>query len=330
VVSIVVPVYNSAAFLDEAVQSVLAQTFSEWELLLVDDGSTDESPILCQRYAEQDQRIFYHRKENGGQASARNLGISKARFGLIAFLDSDDRWLQDKLEIQLQEMITHHAGFVYAMVKELLPGNGPDRYQERDVKLHWKFGFFSGEDFFKQLYTGSGVTCSSVLVEKKLLDEAGGFDENPVLRGVEDWDLWLRICKTGMNVYGSEKVLVHYRIHGAGVHHQMVRMFTGKKKVYEKYDNDPRVPRLARLRQYRYVYRELMNYLAAEDRYDLIPETVCEFRQKDYYGWATVNQFLWVRILNIPAFLRWSKLLYYPAYWFEKIQYALFLSKDFR
>ena len=102
-VSVIIPAHNREAYLPTAIDSVLAQTFSDWELLVVDDGSEDSTPKIAQEYARQDSRIHYlrHSPRRGAQA-ARNAGIRASGGRWIAFLDSDDQWLPDSLEVRLQ------------------------------------------------------------------------------------------------------------------------------------------------------------------------------------------------------------------------------------
>src|ERR1700749_83796 len=101
-VSVIMPAYNSGRYLAESVRSVQAQTFGGWELVVVDDGSTDDTGEVARRLAEADARVRYVRRPNGGQAAARNTGLAEARGRLVAFLDADDLWLPEKLEAQME------------------------------------------------------------------------------------------------------------------------------------------------------------------------------------------------------------------------------------
>src|SRR5262249_23306047 len=104
VVSIIMPAYNAGKYIADSIQSVLAQTYSDWELIVVDDGSADNTASIVQQFVTRDSRINYFFQENGRLGKARNTGIKEARGALIAFLDSDDLWLETKLELQLQAM----------------------------------------------------------------------------------------------------------------------------------------------------------------------------------------------------------------------------------
>ena len=114
-ISIIVPVYNTELYLEETIQSVLRQTYQNWELLMVDDGSTDDSASICKAFTKQDPRIHYLYKTNGGQASARNLGIKKSKGDWLAFLDSDDLWTEEKLSSQIEEVKKYKPDFLYGL-----------------------------------------------------------------------------------------------------------------------------------------------------------------------------------------------------------------------
>lgn len=319
-ISIIVPIYNTEAYLAETIESVLAQTYSDWELLLIDDGSSDGSSFICKKYMDQDRRISYHFKSNGGQASARNLGIEKSNGNWIAFLDADDIWLPEKLANQLKDIDEKQPDFLYGM--------GYYYYPEKDEQLEsydWITGERSGDEFFQILYKSCAVNTNTVLVKKSLFDLVGLFNEDPIMRGTEDWDLWLRIAQKVDKVYGSSNRDVYYRIHGGGIHHQHIRMLTGKAAIYAQYDNDPTINRFKRLRQYRYIYRELMNHLWDEKRDKELKSTFKEFVKKDKYGFATLKQRVLFNIVPLSAFMYLSqKLIYRIGYRLERVTYFLF------
>src|SRR5215204_696893 len=103
-VSVIMPAYNAGRYIAESVRSVQAQTFGGWELVVVDDGSADDTGEVVRRFAAADARVRYVRRPNGGQAAARNTGLAEARAPFVAFLDADDLWLPEKLEAQLAVM----------------------------------------------------------------------------------------------------------------------------------------------------------------------------------------------------------------------------------
>lgn len=322
-ISIIVPVYNTAKYLEETIQSVINQTVENWELILIDDGSTDESAAICQQFVAQDRRIRYFYKTNSGQAAARNVGLRESAGDWIAFLDADDLWLPEKLASQLGEIALYKPDFLY--------GLGYYYYPERAEKLepyNWITGERSGLDFFKILYHSCAVNTNTVLFRRELVQEVGFFNENETMRGTEDWDYWMRIAKHVQRIYGAPTRLVYYRIHPGGIHLQHIRMLKGKALIYSQYDADATIQRLQKLKQYRYVYRELLNYLWVEERGNELKAEFAVFAKKDRFGLGTVNQRLLIRILGLNAFMWFSqKVIYRIAYRLENLSYFLFLKK---
>ena len=180
-VSVIIPAYNRSRFLEKAVESVLDQRFSDYELIIVDDGSTDDTASVVKKYGNS---IRYIRQENRGPSAARNRGIEASRGNLVAFLDSDDWWHRDKLSVQTAAMnsapkffISHTEEIWYRGGKLLNP-----------KKKHRKL---SGEIFQKSLKICM-VSMSTVMVRRYLFDLVGLFDED--LPCCEDYDFWLRVA----------------------------------------------------------------------------------------------------------------------------------------
>lgn len=323
-ISIITPVYNVEKFIVETVESVLKQTYSNWELLLVDDGSTDKSTEICKQYALKYKRIKYFYKQNGGQASARNLGIKEAKGEYITFLDSDDLYFEDKLENHFLNLQNHEADFYYGaglMLFENRPNNKIESYK-------WFYGENTGVDFFKILYHSCSVNINTVFVKKKIFDSVGLFDESTELRGTEDWDLWLRIALSVNKVYGASEPKVYYRIHDNGIHLQKANMKIGKWKIYEKLENQKIIHPLVRKREYRYVFRELFNHLQAEDRANEIKPIFKAYFKKDKFNFVAIKQWFLIKLLPINSFL-WisNKVLYRIGFRLEKLTYKLFLNE---
>lgn len=184
VVSVVIPAYNAAWCVRKAIDSVLAQTFRSFELIVVDDGSTDSTPNVLASYGN---AISVVRQPNRGMGRARNAGIQAATGEFIAFLDSDDWWLPQKLERQVALMRSApHVGFSSCAARVEDP-------EGRLLNL-WRCPGWEG-DFLVHLFSsGADVpgSCSAVMARRQLVVEAGGFDES--LRGVEDPDLWMRLA----------------------------------------------------------------------------------------------------------------------------------------
>jgi len=179
-VTVIIPTYNRAGCLREAVDSVLAQNFRDFELIVVDDGSTDDTPRLLQEYGEA-IRVF--RQENRGVSAARNAGIAVSRGALIAFLDSDDLWLQVKLARQV-EFFKAHADALICQTEEIWVRNGR---RVNPGKRHRKRGGM----IFEPSLDLCLVSPSAVMVRRELFQCVGFFDEG--LPACEDYDLWLRV-----------------------------------------------------------------------------------------------------------------------------------------
>ena len=179
-VSVIIPTYNRAWVLREAIDSVLAQEFKDFELIVVDDGSTDNTGEILDSY---EQGIIVVRQSNKGVSAARNRGITKAAGRLVAFLDSDDLWLPRKLSSQV-DFFNSNPAAVINQTEEIWMRN---KVRVNPKTRHHKF---SGMIFERSLALCL-VSPSAVMMKRSLFDEVGVFDEN--LPACEDYDLWLRI-----------------------------------------------------------------------------------------------------------------------------------------
>lgn len=196
--SVVIPAYNSEAFLPDCIRSVQAQSFADLEILVVDDGSTDRTAQCVQRLAEGDARIRYLKQpQNMGVAAARNRGVDEARGEWIAFLDSDDLWTPDKLARQLALADESGARLAYT---------GAQCIDHDGAPLDRVFTVPRQVTFDSMLY-GNDIVCSSVLVRRQLLLQ------NPMERSDlhEDYITWMRILKTVGYGVGLCEPLVLYR-----------------------------------------------------------------------------------------------------------------------
>lgn len=206
VVSVIIPAYEAAAFIAETLDSVFAQTFSDYEVILVNDGSldTEELELALQSYAD---RIRYFKQENAGAAVARNQGLQAARGELIAFLDADDLWLPTYLEEQLKFLREHKCDLICA--DALIFGDSADAGQ---TYMEWLMDAApaTGEVTFLDLVSGErSLITSGVVVRRELILEVGCFDE--ALRNAQDFDLWLRLARHGARLGYHRQVLLRYR-----------------------------------------------------------------------------------------------------------------------
>ena len=185
-ISVIIPTYNCAEYIAEAIDSVLNQTFTDFEIIVVDDGSTDETAAIMKRYGD---KVRYIRQKNNGPAVARNLGINTARGEFIAFLDADDIWHPEKLEIQHHYLEEHtECALVYANCSTFTEtGLKTAAYDGTHRKV------YSG-NIFDRLYRRNFIACISVMLRKECLETTGLFPEHFDKATSEDWHLWLRIA----------------------------------------------------------------------------------------------------------------------------------------
>ena len=205
-VSVVLATHDHACWLDGAIDSVRRQTLSEWELLVVDDGSTDDTRAVVQRHAT-DRRIHYLPGPHLERSAARNRGLAAARGALVAFLDADDRWLPEKLERQLAVLDAEPDVPLCYTIARFVDAAGaplPIRKPPRAI---------AGE-VFPVLMRGNFIILASVLARRRCLAEAGGFDETLPVYACEDWDLWLRIARRHRLAIVDEELTLYRRHDG--------------------------------------------------------------------------------------------------------------------
>jgi len=229
-VSIIVPSFNMARFLPEAMKSALAQSYANIEVLIVDDGSTDDTPEVVRQW-ESDPRVRVHRQANGGLSHARNQGIALTRGPFIALLDADDTWSTDKLSRQMKLFEGRaKVGVVYSDFA-LMDREGKS-LPRGPMRMHrgWVSGALLIENF---------VPASSAVVRRKCFELYGGFDTR--LRTGEDYDMWLRLSPHFQFEFLAEPVM-QYRIGGWQMSKDYrARYETGIRTMQNFLDNNPDV-----------------------------------------------------------------------------------------
>jgi glycosyltransferase involved in cell wall biosynthesis len=210
-VTVITPAYNVGKYVDEAIDSVARQTFQDFEYLIVDDGSVDDTAAIAEKQAGRNARIRLIRAAHGGHSAARNRGLSEARGKYIAFLDGDDRWHPRFLDRQvtLLESLPETVGAVFCRSRVILE-NGTFAF------LQWQRA--GGYDFDRFLIKNNpSRNGSSLLLRKSCFDEAGVFDED--LPSAADLDMWLRIADKSQSpvLWGSRNFLVDWRLRPGSV-----------------------------------------------------------------------------------------------------------------
>lgn len=207
-VSIIMPAYNSEMFISESIESVLSQTYPHWELVVIDDGSTDRTAKIVKEYVGRDSRIRYYYQQNQKQGRARNNGISKSKGEWIAFLDHDDLWAPEKLEKQIEFINNNNVDLVFSGGYFFLSSN------KEELRAHQiNPGFYQGDDALKKFLESNQIPMLSVLVKKKAILTCGGFEVHPSVQNADDYLLWLQMLVKGFLFYGLPDKLVYYRLH---------------------------------------------------------------------------------------------------------------------
>jgi glycosyltransferase involved in cell wall biosynthesis len=233
-VSVIIPTYNHAHFLGRALQSVLDQTHPNWEAIVIDNHSQDNTDEIVRSY--RDPRITLLKIHNKGVISAsRNMGIRAARGEWIAFLDSDDFWYPAKLEHCLAKL---NEGFDLVCHGERWLGEGRDR------KMF--YGPEARASYHSLLFDGNCISTSAVVVSREHVEAAGGFDEDPNVITAEDYDLWLRLARNGARIGFVHEILGEYLIHGGNQSKAVLRNMEAVMCVVRKHLADLEVDTLAK------------------------------------------------------------------------------------
>ncbi|CAN5734041.1 glycosyltransferase [soil metagenome] len=196
IVSVIMPCYNQAQYLPEALESLFAQTYSYWECIVVSDGSPDNIREVIQEYIEKDDRIKFYDTENGGVSAARNYAIEKAVGTYILPLDSDDKISENYIERCVHVLSTFPSVTV-------VYGNGR---KFGIIEMPWNFGVFG----FKELLINNSIHCSGMYRRVDCIS-LGGYDVN-MKSGLEDWEFWINMLKKGGEVILLDEIVFYWRI----------------------------------------------------------------------------------------------------------------------
>lgn len=232
-VSVIIPCFNSSQYVEDVIKSVISQSFKEWEIIIVDDGSQDNLFEVIEKYLE-NTNIKYFRKENGGLSSARNYGISKSSGSYILPLDADDKIEKTYLEKAVKAFnFDNELKLVYCRASYFGAKEG-----------EWILAPYS----FPEILLDNVIFCSAVFKKEDFV-KAGGYSEN-LKFGLEDWDLWIRLLSPNGKVFKIPEILFYYRKHhGTSMsdkfsdrekHNQIMNsIFDNNREIYNTYFGNP-------------------------------------------------------------------------------------------
>lgn len=288
-VSVLMPAYNAARYLSQSVESVRCQTFVDWELIVIDDGSEDETAEIAKRFAVSDARVRVISQENGGQASARNSGLAAARGDLIAFLDADDLWVCDKLERQIAVMEKTDADLIYTDGEFFCDDGELSENDGFDIVP----GKREGAEMFPLLFQSNRIATLSVLVRKSCVDSVGRFDANRKYQNCEDYDLWLTLANSGFVFYGMTEKLMRYRRHSGAATLTPSKLLKPMLEVIKKHSTNPSLDRQQVKNRIRWLSRDLISALVREERLEEARARMREFSEWDRgYAITGLQRFL--------------------------------------
>jgi len=222
-VSIIIPTYNCGEFIEETLNSVINQSYKNWEAIVIDDCSIDNTKTLVTKYTLQDSRIKYYRlKENRGAAFARNTGIKMAEGGFIAFLDSDDLWNERKLELQIEYMIKNNKAFCCTSYNKI---NEKSKDLNKVIVSQEKMLY---KDLLKHCPGNSTVVYNKDKLGKFYIDN---------IKKRNDYLMWLNIIKKSKELCGIPQVLASHRIRENSISSNKFSLVKYHYKIYTKYEN---------------------------------------------------------------------------------------------
>ncbi len=214
-VSVIIPAYNAAKYLAETIDSVINQSFEDIEILIIDDGSTDNTLEIANYYQKYDHRVRVISQSNQGVSATRNRGVREARGELIAFMDADDQWLLEKINVHVEHFSRRSdLGLSFARV-EFMTSDG----EATGVLSNSRLFELELQHFY---YENLVITPSNAVFRRAVFDEIGGFNQH--LSGTEDAEIFLRTLFKGWKAEGIDAVLVRYRTVQGGVSSNLYRM----------------------------------------------------------------------------------------------------------
>ncbi|NJN95341.1 MAG: glycosyltransferase [Anaerolineales bacterium] len=245
-VSVIIPVYNQAHFVGQAIDSILAQTFTDYEIIVVNDGSTDHTTQVLAGYGD---RLHIITQANAGLSAARNSGLQVARGEMIGLLDADDLWYPEMLAATVTFLKENpHIDLVYGAWDTIDETGRVIKPLNKPSNLRTKVQ----ADFLRSIATGNLFLVHTLLIRRKCFDCCGVFDPN--LRAVEDWDLWVRMAAHGHTVDVIDTPIAHYRRHSGNMTYDPQRMEQASRRLLTRlFSNDLLAQRVADLEEHAYI-----------------------------------------------------------------------------
>lgn len=254
-VSVIIPAYNIEKYISQTIESVIRQTYKNIEIIIVNDGSTDNTPKIIQEYSQKDKRVKVINQSNKGLSAARNSGLKIAKGEYLCIIDADDIMMPEKIESQFIFLEDNPLGdFTYSKVRYFI-NNTSDIYV-RDLST--PNGTTSV--YKKLLQSGNFISPNSVFFRRSVFDEFGGFDEK--LRSSEDFDYWLYLSKRGVNFLHQDKYLTLCRSRKDSLTADSVTMYSSVINVFEKHIFNSRNKFLAKIMYTQYVKNIFLLYFS--------------------------------------------------------------------
>jgi glycosyltransferase involved in cell wall biosynthesis len=304
-VSVVIPVYNRANVIGRCLESVLRQTYRAVEIIVVDDGSTDNLSEMVQPVWNQ---IHLIRQPNRGQGAARNAGIKAAKGGWVAFLDSDDLWEEKKLEIQMRSILS--KGYEWGHTKAaILPQSENQRFFG-----DWFHGNRNGM-VAQDLLQTNFICTSSVLIKKQVLDQVGGFSEDREIQNFEDYELWLRIAAMiGIDYVDIPLTLYTTESMNRARQESVLRQIEKNEEVMKKLESLPfSIYSSAQIKKRRFRYQQHQFQQALMEGDQGLAKAVLNRMEKNGFSMFSMltNRLL---VDSPPWLLNWLRRIYYQFF----------------
>lgn len=276
-VSIVIPAYNAESFLEKTLLTVAAQTFSDFELIVIDDGSRDSTQAVAERFLKAHKIAGRSiRQANKMIAGARNTGVTHARGEFVAFLDHDDLWLPSKLETVMAEFDRHPEADLVCHDEDIV--------QNGAVLRTARNGPWVNDMYDRLLFTGNALSPSAVTVRRAKILAVGGFREGPDFNTVEDYDLWMRLSRVCVFRF-LPVVLGQYQLVETGASNKVVYHHTNLERLlrdhFARHPGSGPLHFLKRQKRLAAVYRSAAKALSAQNAAD----------EAGRYAWKAVTTF---------------------------------------